>query len=211
MHTGVILLTKAEDRSEAQNNVESFLEDYHMDVYDWYSIGNRWHNALAPKDKLDEFESWVREEYAEQMEGGVYSVDDLENPEDRAKIQKKWEDLGLQGKNTFYSSYGFDVEDTEQDYNIVPLANCLETVKEWCLDLEKTAERLFKRVEEEREKEKNDEKTYPMSGYYASRYADAKGGYFCFDSQVFNTTTYDAEEIPEEIEEYWAVIVDMHN
>ena len=72
MHKGVILLVKTLDKEEALNEVESFLEPYgEGDVWDWYRIGGRWNNTLAPKDKLDIFKEkcdtiLVKEEY-----GGV--------------------------------------------------------------------------------------------------------------------------------------------
>ena len=51
MHKGVIILVEAEDRQDAMNKVEDFLEPYgDGDVWDWYSIGNRWHNTLAPAE-----------------------------------------------------------------------------------------------------------------------------------------------------------------
>jgi hypothetical protein len=50
-----------------------------------------------------------------------------------------------------------------------------------------------------------------MSGYYASKYNKLSNGYFCFDTNVYNATTEEAETIPDDVEEYWAVMVDMHN
>lgn len=211
MHSPVILLTKANNRTEARNNAESFMEDYYMDAYDWYAIGNRWHNTLAPEDKLKEFEKWVREEYKDVFENGMYSINDLENEKDRAKIQKKWEDLGLKGKNTFYSSYGFDVTDTEDDYNIVPLSSCLNTVQEWCRDLKNSAEKNFKKLVEQKEKESLDESGFKMSSYYAEKYAKDVNGDFNFDSCVYNIDDYEAEQIPNDVKNYWAVMIDMHN
>ena len=81
MHKGVILLVKADNKEDAIDKVTEFLEPYgDGDVWDWYSIGNRWHNLLAPKQKADEFNKWVHEEYKDVFnEGGMYSVKDLEN------------------------------------------------------------------------------------------------------------------------------------
>lgn len=211
MHSPVILLTKAENRNEAQSNVEIFMDQYHLKVWDWYSIGNRWHNALAPKNKREEFTKWVREEYSDVFTDGMYSINDLENKEDRGKIQAKWEELGLRGKNTFYSSYGFDVSDTEEDYNIIPLSECVETVKDWCRDLEKSAEENFQKLLKTREKEKENREMYKMSAYHAQKYSNDVRDYFNFDSCVYNIDTYEGETIPEEVDKYWAVMIDMHN
>jgi hypothetical protein len=50
-----------------------------------------------------------------------------------------------------------------------------------------------------------------LSAYYAARYSDAAYGNFCFDTNVYNITECEAESIPEDIESYYAVVVDMHN
>jgi len=90
MHKGIIILTQAEHRDEALTNVEVFLDMYKDQVWDWYAIGNRWHNALAPKDKLKEFNEWVRKEFSDAFieEHGGYQPQKLETPENREKNSK---------------------------------------------------------------------------------------------------------------------------
>lgn len=208
MHKGVIILVKASNRDNAISKVEKFLEPYgEGKVWDWYSIGNRWHNTLAPKDKVARFKEKAKKLYP-QLEGG-YIISEIENEEVRPIIQSLWETEGLTGKNPYWSSYGFDVKDTENDYNVVPLSDCIDTVKEWVLDLNQQTEDYFQKMIKAKKKEKNDD--WPMSAYYAGLYKDAKYGNFCFETNVYNIEEDRAESIPVAIAEYWAVMIDMHN
>ena len=52
-----------------------------------------------------------------------------------------------------------------------------------------------------------------MSGYYAKRYAEAKYDEFSFDSNVYDidNQTNNPEEALKQPEQYFAVMVDMHN
>jgi len=214
MHKGVILLVKAEDRDDALDKVNDFMEPYgEGDVWDWFSIGNRWHNTLAPKDKVETFTKKVNELYPQTK--GSYATNDIENETVRPIIQAEWEKLGLRGKNPFWSSYGFDVKDSEEDYNVVPLSDCIDTVKDWVRDVEKVAEEEFaelvKAREETKEKKAKGEKVWDMSAYHASRYKDAIYNNFCFDSNVFDVTEEAGEKLPEDIKGYWAIMIDMHN
>jgi hypothetical protein len=180
-------------------------------VWDWFAIGNRWHNTLAPIDKVKSFTQEVQELYPQLK--GSYSINSVENSKDRAIIQELWQAHGLRDKNPYYSAYGFDVEESEDDYNVVPLSECLETVKSWVKDLEDTANKAWNRMIEEHNKEIDRGAGFGMSAYYAKAYYNAKNGNFCFDSNVFNISDHEAEVMPDksEINAYWAVIVDMHN
>ena len=60
-------------------------------------------------------------------------------------------------------------------------------------------------------KEEAKEGKWNSIGYLAGQYRDAQYGNFCFDSNVYNVTEGLAENIPDNIEEYFAVMVDMHN
>ncbi len=211
MHKGVIILVKAEDRDEALTKVDNFMEQYQNEVWDWYSIGNRWHNTLAPKEKIEEFQKWVKETYKDVFKEHGYNINDLENETVRPIIQGKWEELGLRGINPYYSAYGFDVKDTEDDYNVIPLRECLETVKGWIRNLDKEKKEAWDKMLKAKKEAENGE--YDMSGYYAGIYKDAQYGSFCFETNVYNADEYVSEVLPkeEEINEYWAVMVDMHN
>lgn len=209
MHKGVILLVKASDRDEAKEKAEEFLEPYgDGDVWDWYSIGNRWHNTLAPADKVKKFHKSVTKLYPQLK--GSYSINDIENDKVRPIIQKEWDKLGLKGKNPFWSNYGFDVKDTPDDYNIVPLSECIETVKKWVKDTKKEAKEYYQKMQKERVKENKSGKG-TMSEYYAGLYKDAIYNNFCFESNVYDTETQEGESIPKDITGYWAVMIDMHN
>ena len=48
MHHGIILLTKAETRTEGLSKVEKFMEWYKGSEWDWYEIGGRWTGKLKP-------------------------------------------------------------------------------------------------------------------------------------------------------------------
>ncbi len=208
MHKGVILLTKAENRAEAIMTVNEFMERYQDRVWDWFVIGNRWHNTLAPSDKVTEFNNVVTALYPQLK--GSYSIDQIENDVVRPIIQAEWEKLGLKGVNPYYSSYGHSVKDSENDYNVVPLSECIDIVTKWIKDLKKEAQTLFNKLRKERLKE-NKEGKGMMSAYYAKLYSDCVYGDFCFESNVFDITTEGAEQIPEDITGYYAVMVDMHN
>ena len=210
MHKRIIILTKAEDREDALANVETFLEQYQYDVWDWYAIGNRWHNALAPKEKLDAFNNWIKEEYKHVFKDGFNNPNKLEKDGNREKIQAMWNEFGLTGTNPFYG--GFSIEDTEDDYNVVPLNTCLETVKEWLKDLSKEKEIIWNKMLKAKKEEEDGVVKYGMSGYYAKKYSEYHYENFNEDSNVFNADTYEAEKLPneDEINEYWAVMVDIH-
>lgn len=211
MHSGIILLTKATEKDEALININTFLEDYYNVIFDYYNIGGRWHNILAPKDKLNEFKEWVKKEYSSVFnKDGSYFINDLENEKDRAIIQNKWEELGLLGQNIYYDSYGYNLDLKLSNYNCVPLIKCLCTVKEWCNDREKLVKEYWKNMLIEKKKE-DKTKIGTMSAYYAKKYAEAMYNDFSLDINVYNIDTLEAEIIPKDIENYFAVIIDFHN
>lgn len=46
MHKGIIILTKANDVEEAENNVSDFMILYKDSVWDWWQLGGRWSSLL---------------------------------------------------------------------------------------------------------------------------------------------------------------------
>jgi hypothetical protein len=67
-------------------------------------------------------------------------------------------------------------------------------------------------------KAKSDEDADPnnkmtMSAYYAKNYSDCKNDSFCFESTTYNTDEYtnDVSGALENANEYFAVVVDLHN
>ena len=82
--------------------------------------------------------------------------------------------------------------------NVMKLSKCLDIVKDYKKDLQKEIEEAWNTLLESKD------------GYHARQYAHLKDGDFYHDSNVFNITTGVAEEIPEDIDKYYAVVVDIH-
>jgi len=206
MHKGVILLVKANDKEDAISKVNDFMEPYgEGDVWDWYKIGGRWNNNLAPKDRLDQWNKKAQDLLKTEEKGWISQKDVDDNQQ---TLQDMWEELGLKGKNPYCNHYKLSSEGNE--YDVIPLSECVETVKEWLRDIEKEEKELFEKMVEERKKEEAGNKS-SMSGYYAGLYKDIKYDNFCFESNVYDITEQIGEKIPEDISGYFAVMVDMHN
>ena len=206
MHKGVILLVKSTDREEILSEVEKFMEPYgDGNVWDWYRIGGRWNNTLAPKDKLEKFQKKCDEILVKDEEHGFLSQKEVDNKQDL--LQKAWEEVGLEGENSYCNHYNLPHEGNI--YDIVKLTDCIETVKSWCRDLEREKVDIWEKMVDA--KEKADKGEYDMSGYFAGQYKDAQYGSFCFESNVYNISEWKAEKIPDNIDEYYAIMVDMHN
>lgn len=150
MHKGLILLVKAEDKSEAIEKVNDFMEPYgDGDVWDWFSIGGRWNNTLAPKELKEKWDEEAKKILPKNEHGWLYQ-NDIDKNQDA--LQKAWEDLGLKGKNQYCNHYNLGSDGNY--YDCVPLPECIDTVKEWVKDLGKEADELFEKLTEERQKKK---------------------------------------------------------
>lgn len=208
MHKGVIFLTKALDEDEAKQNVDNFMSDYgDGDVWDWYVIGGRWSGTLNAK--TEEFFTKSEEHFK-----SVYP--DNDHPflttnmvsEQKEALEKIWTELGGNGLNPYarntYSSMGYNDD-------IVPLTTCIDVVNKWKKNLNEEAEALWNKILEAKEKSTSGE--YDMSGYYAKRYAELKYDEFCFESNVFDIEnhTNNPERALNTPDEYFAVMIDMHN
>ena len=205
MHKGVILLTKATSKDEAASNVESFLELYgDGNVWDWYVIGGRWNNTLAPKDKLDLFREKCKSILKENEHGWISQQQVDDNQE---LLQEAWKECGLKGSNSYCNHY--NLPEKGNVYDIIPLKDCLEVVKDWCKDLTKEKKELWDKLL--KAKEDADKGEHDSTAYYAGLYRNAAYEEFCFETNVFNITTEEAEVIPEDVKGYYAVMVDMHN
>ena len=100
------------------------------------------------------------------------------------------------------------------DDDSTQLTNCVIVVEEWKQDLEAEADELWDKMIEARTQEKSGENNLSsMSGYYAVLYSEAKHDDFCFNSNVFDIDkhTNNPEEALKVPEQYFAVMVDMHN
>jgi hypothetical protein len=209
MHKGVILLTKASDESEAIANVNSFLEQYgDGDVWDWYIIGGRWSGTLNTKNAefLVKAKEFLVKKYPEN---GVGVIFDKNIKESAGELQKIWEELGQTDMNP-YTRDQYNSEGASDD--CLPLTECLGVIKEWIKDMNAEADEHFQNMVKARKEEKS-KKGGTMSAYYAGLYKDAKYDRFCFESNIYdivNETNNPVKALAEP-DEYFAIIVDMHN
>lgn len=204
MHKGVILLTKASDINEALNKITEFLEPYgDGEVWDWYQIGGRWQNTLAPKDLKSKWYDIIKT-FIKQEEWGI-SQQEIKN--NAVRLQEEWEKLGLLGNNPYADHYSLPTDGNA--YDVVLLEDCLPTVKDWVKDVKEEMANTWNEMV--KAKEEAADGKYDMSGYYAGIYRNLHYGNFSFENNVFNIDDYTAEEIPGDIEGWYAVMVDMHN
>lgn len=210
MHKGVILLVQAEDKEDALDRVKDFMEPYgEGDVWDWYAIGGRWSNTLAPKN--EEFEKWAGP-FLKEKEGGRDWISQSTVDANQDSLQAKWVELGMSGSNPYANHY--DLPDDGGGYDVLPLAECIETVKKWVRDLVEEEKKAWEELLAEKQKEDQEGKKpgeWGFAGYRGRRWAETRDGQFCFDSNVFDITKEHAEKLPDDLTGYWAVMVDMHN
>lgn len=211
MHKGVILLVQADDRDGAIGEAEQFLEQYgNGDVWDWYVVGGRWSGTLNTKTKefFQKAEAHFKAAYPDNK--NPFLSQNMVNEQADA-LQKIWTDLGETSKNPYSRD---QYADRTGDDDAVSLTECISVVNDWAKDTDAEAEEVFQKMLEAREKEKeSDSKFDTMSAYYAGIYRDLKYDNFSFDSNVYDTVnqTNSPKLALEKPEEWWAVMVDMHN
>lgn len=205
MHKGIILLVETDDKEEALSLVNEFMPQYEGNVWDWWAVGGRWNNMLAPKDLKNQFIIKVDNEILIKEEGKNYITQDMIDAKQN-ELQAAWKDLGLKGLNPYTNHY--DLPDEGNVYDVMPLKDCIDHVKEYCGDLKKELQENYDKLVEAHN---NPEGNGTMAGYYAGKYKDACYGNFCFESNVYNISTQEAEEVPEAIENFYAVMIDIHN
>jgi len=197
MHKPVILLTKANSKQQALDRVKRFMKDYENIVFSWFTIGGRWHNTLAPK--LNEWEEFVGKHIFNPNEEGNEKY--LDSIVVEAKLQQCWRDLGMKGKNP--RSIHFNVPDEGNFYDIIPLKDCLQKVSSWIISKEEIIKKHEKDLE--RWKEEPD-----MIRFIKKEHKKLLRGDFTDDRNVYNIDLYEPETIPENVTDYYAVMVDMH-
>jgi hypothetical protein len=206
MHKGVIILTKAGSKDQAEQKVRDFMEDYQDQVWDWYQIGGRWQGTLAPM--AEEFHEKAMEIIKPDDLGFVSQKVIKEN---NVLLQEIWESLGGEGRNPFSDHYS--LPDEGGTYDIMPLKSCLKVVKDWQQNKDGTLERLQEGLKRHLGKEHGgeaDQTNFFMLGFDLKDCGQLLLEDFCFETNVFNMEHYDYS-IPEDPEGYYAVMVDMHN
>ena len=229
MHKGVMILVKAENKKDAISQVNDFMEPYgEGDIWDYYRVGGRWTNYLAPKEK---YNNWHKK-YLELIgfKEGSFGVDCKTLEIHRDKIQKLWKDEGLQGKNPnwYNEGFNFDLPNVGGYYDVLSLSECIDVVKDWAYDYWEKHKELIANAEEwlegkgnnmfDKIKEKSPDTWYEetekarrnMYAYDLKRAAEIAGEDFCFDCNVYNVVESDYS-VPTNTEGYWVVMIDMHN
>lgn len=203
MHKAVILLVKAENKESTVEQAHSFMEPYgESKVWDWYKIGGRWSGELAPMYK--EFIEKSKDILKPEKEGFLSTQEvNSKQPE----LQVLWEQLKGLGPNPYSDHY--KLPDEGGEYDVMPLSECLEIVKEWWQDPVKEG---LKQLEEAKRwlKPKNEKDDYNMYGYCLREASNLFQQHFSFDTNVYNTETFDFS-IPEDPSGFFAVMIDMHN
>ncbi len=223
MNKGVILLVNADSKEEAIEKTSDFLEIYgDGDVWDWYTIGGRWSGTL--NSKKNEFYKKV-----EELNIPITYYSEIEEKENQIKLQKVWKELGETSlnpilrdsfkhsqfsNNKFHLKEGIDyikeLEKEEYSDDILPLKDCINIVKDWKQDGIESGKKEEERAKEWITGENIDNPNYHMYGYCLKKAGELYAEDFCFDCNVFNIDS-DNYSIPENIDGYYAVMIDMHN
>ncbi len=208
MHKAVMLIVKAHDRQEAVNNAKEFMEEYKEDVWDWYVIGGRWTCQLLPmtKDFFEKSKAILHED------NGFLSQNEVDNKQ--SELQRLWESLEGPGKNPCSNHY--KLPEDGQNGDVLPLSKCLKIVQEWHQDPVEAGQKEEARAKEwleiggRRDADGNPYDDWRMYGYVLECAAQLYQQNFSFECNVFNVESHDFS-IPKEIDDYFVVMIDMHN
>ena len=202
MHSRVIILTKSKSKEEAEDNARDFLDGYTPHEIDWYVIGGRW-SGLLNKEYNDFRKRAVKDlEAKAEDENLATSIKNIEDNEEM--LQEIWEEefgksnLNPLNRDTYNNGYDDDVMKAE---------NCKERIKEIAVDRKEMAEQAWKKGLEEKEKEENGKAAFPE--VYMEDFANWRNDMFSFDSRTYDIDLW-TNDLPEDLSDYYAVVVDMH-
>jgi hypothetical protein len=204
MHKGIMMLTKAEGREDAQQKISEFLKDYgNGQVWDWYQIGGRWANTLSPH--MAEFTEKAEEILKETKGKGQYQSD-VEAKQ--KELQAIWLSIGGTGENPYADHY--KMPETGRECDIMPLSECIDIVKGWHQDPIEAGKKELAKAEK-RWGEKS-EKGFDanMYGYCLKGAGGIFSQDFSFECNVYNIEEYNFS-IPEAMNDWYVVMIDIHN
>lgn len=98
-----------------------------------------------------------------------------------------------------------------KDNNIVLLSKCVEVVKLWRLDRKIESSRIWEQMIKAREEELVNGGGTGTSGYLAGLYKNLDYGNFSFECNIYDAESQESEYIPDDLENYYAIMLDMHN
>ncbi len=196
MHKWLLLIVPATDREEAINEAERFMDaNTGIEVFDHYSLWGRRAEVLKPVETFDNpeevkhFLSWVK----------------IENP-DTQKIALKRRELGYESTPptlTLTAGQSLTIEETDKRRVAMPYEECQDVVKEWLTFRDKKLTDSRASLMEDPDRS--------LAGYHAIKRWNIKQEYFSFDTDVYDVDRWWANHVPDTTEDYWVVVVDMHN
>lgn len=206
MHKGIILLTTAEDKKQAQTKVRSFMDSYCNDVWDWWVFGGRWSKTLNPitaKFKDEAIQYMLNEKSGQKFDKTIFNSDIEKHS---GYLQALWENMGGVGNNPFVVDT-YKVAGTKDD--VMDLSQCIEVVEDWKFNTLEKVNELREEAERWMNGEYADNDT-SMYEYMSEKIKKLANEEFCFDCNIYNIET-DNYEIPEDTNGWFAVMIDIHN
>ena len=201
MHKGIIMLTKANSKEQALTKIKEYIEEYKDNVWDWYQIGGRWSQTLAPKTK--QFSKKIKKFDLKYQN----NIDRLQS-----ELQNIWFKLGMSGQNPYCNHY--NLPDEGDFYDIIKLENCLDIVKKWQQNPIKEGNKRL-RIAKKRWLKNKKKPDYNMYGYSLKCAGEIFQQNFSFECNIFNIDAGWGEgfSLPQEkdISNFYAVMLDIHN
>lgn len=206
MHKWIILLVKWDDKSIALDNAKDFLEQYWDGrVWDWYQVWGRWSWQLSPitKDFLEQAKKLFDEKEPERRWTTTTLIDSL-----KKELEDAWLSLWGEWPNPYSNHY--DLPEDWGVYDVMKLDDCIDQVEKWKKDVWTELKETRQKMLDEKKKE-DEEWRYWLSSMYARDYANLSHSEFCFETNVYNIELREVEVIPDDTEDYYAVMIDIHN